>query len=146
MVGTGSSQNIRESSVLKEVCQKLRRTQAMNDELKSVLQGTFQKRFQQALALVEQGKVRQFKFEPSGRTVWVVNGRKGDYQVVPDSMFCTCDDYYFRVIGHKRQLCYHLIAQFLAEAMGRFGRFSSGDGDYANFTAKWKPFSNSEQI
>ncbi len=117
----------------------------MNDELKGVLEGTFQKRFQQALALVEQGKVRQFRFEPSGRRVWVVNGRKGEYQVVPDSMFCTCDDYYFRVIGHKRQLCYHLIAQFLAEAMGRFGRFSSEDGDYANFTAKWKPFSSSEQ-
>ena len=115
----------------------------MNDELKTTMEGTFKKRFQQGLALVEQGKVRRFRFEPSGRNVWVVNGRKGEYQVVPESMFCTCDDYYFRVIGHKRQLCYHLIAQYLAEALGQYGKFSSGDAEYADFTAKWKPFAAS---
>ena len=142
-MGASSSGNIRETSVLKEACQKLRRAGTMNDELKTTMEDTFKKRFQQGLALVEQGKVRRFRFEPSGRNVWVVDGRKGEYQVVPESMFCTCDDYYFRVMGHKRQLCYHLIAQYLAEALGRYGKFSSVDAEYAGFTAKWKPFAAS---
>jgi len=58
-------------------------------------------------------------------------------------MFCTCDDYYFRVMGKKRQLCYHLIAQGLAEASGKYGQNGMADSDYSGFTAKWKPLSRS---
>ncbi len=105
-----------------------------------MLEAAFQKRFQQAITIVEQAKVRRFKFEPSGRTVWVVKGRKQEYQVVPESMFCTCDDYYYRVMGQKKQLCYHIIAQYMAEALGKFGKYDSGDAEYGHFTAKWKPF------
>ncbi len=90
--------------------------------------------------LVEGGKVSRFMFSPSGRIVWVVTGRKGRYQVVPESVFCTCDDYYFRVMGQKKQLCYHLIAQQLAEAVGKHRQDSLKDGDYQSITAQWKPF------
>jgi len=111
--------------------------------LKSVLDRSFEKRAGQALALVEGNGVRKFRFEPSGRIIWVVRGRKSEYQVVPESMFCTCDDYYFRVMGKKRQLCYHLIAQGLAEASGKYGQNGMADSDYSGFTAKWKPLSRS---
>ena len=107
--------------------------------MKDVLEKTFQKRSGQALVLVEDGKVSQLKFSPSGRIFWTVTGRKGEYQVLPESMFCTCDDYYFRVMGHKKQLCYHLIAQQLAEAMGKHRQDSLRDADYEAVTAKWKP-------
>ncbi len=100
---------------------------------------TFDKKFVEAMKLVDQGRVRQVSFTPSGRTVWVVKGRKKDYQVVPQSMFCTCDDYYFRVMGRKKQLCYHLIAQHLAEALNMQARTNLVDSEYAGFTEKWKP-------
>lgn len=129
--------------MLKQVCQDLHRTGTFTEEMKGVLDKTFQKRSQQALDLVTSGKVGRFNFSPSGRAVWVVSGRKGEYQVLPESMFCTCDDYYFRVMGHKKQLCYHLIAQQLAEAMGRHRTNSLRDADYAGFTSKWKPFAAS---
>ncbi len=129
--------------MLRQVCQEIRRTGKINDELKGTLAQSFEKRSNQALALVEGNKIRKFGFEPSGRTIWVVRGRKSEYQVVPESMFCTCDDYYFRVMGKKRQLCYHLIAQGLAEATGKYTQNEMADSDYSGVTAKWKPFNPS---
>ncbi len=140
-MGTESAGNIQESKVLRQVCQEIRRTGKINDELKGTLDKSFEKRSNQALALVEDDKVRKYRFKPSGRTIWIVRGRTSEYQVVPESMFCTCDDYYFRVMGNKRQLCYHLIAQCLAEATGKYAQNEMRDSDYAGVTAKWKPFS-----
>ncbi len=96
----------------------------------------FQKRFQQALGLAEGGRVRKYQFSPSGRTVWVVTGRGRDYQVLPDSLFCTCDDYYFRVMEHKKQLCYHIIAQQLSDAMGKHSVVELTDSRYPEITSK----------
>ncbi len=101
-----------------------------------MLTTVFQKRFSQALGLVEGGRVRKYQFSPSGRTVWVVTGRGRDYQVLPDSLFCTCDDYYFRVMEHKKQLCYHIIAQQLSEAMGRYNVIGLTDSRYPEITSK----------
>jgi predicted nucleic acid-binding Zn finger protein len=99
----------------------------------------FQKRFQQALNLAEGGKVRKYQFKPSGRTIWGVTGRGRDYQILPDSLFCTCDDYHFRVMEHKKQLCYHIIAQQLAEAMSSYNVHEMMDSRYqeiiSGFTA-----------
>ncbi len=121
----------------------MHRTGTLTEKMKGVLDETFQKRSQQALDLVTGSKISRFNFSPSGRVVWIVSGRKGEYQVLPESMFCTCDDYYFRVMGRKKQLCYHLIAQQLAEAMGKHRQDSLRDTDYASFTSKWKPFADS---
>jgi len=137
--GKESPETLPETKVLKKVCRDLRQAGTLTDEMRTVLSQTFQKRSDQALVLVEEGKVTRFKFGPSGRTVWAVAGRKGEYQVLPESMFCTCDDYYFRVMGRKKQLCYHLIAQQLAEATGKHRSDSLRDADYEVVTARWKP-------
>jgi predicted nucleic acid-binding Zn finger protein len=57
--------------------------------------------------------------------------------VMPDSMFCTCDDYYFRVMDNKRQLCYHLVAQQIAEALGQYAVLDFADLQYADVLSKW---------
>ncbi len=126
-----------EDLVLKQVSQEIRRTQSLTDEQKQELSKVFDKRLSQALTLVDAKKVSSYRFKPSGRTVWVVKGRKGEYQVMPESMFCTCDDYYFRVMDNKKQLCYHLVAQQIAEAMGQFNCAVLSDSDYAEVTSKW---------
>ena len=66
----------------------------------------------------------------------MVTGRGRDYQVLPDSLFCTCDDYYFRVMEHKKQLCYHIIAQQLSEAMGKQNITEMSDSRYPEVTSK----------
>jgi predicted nucleic acid-binding Zn finger protein len=101
------------------------------------LSKVFEKRFPQALAVVEAKSVTNYRFRPSQRTLWAVKGRKGEYQVIPDSMFCTCDDYYFRVMDNKRQLCYHLVAQQIAEALGQYGVLDLADSQYTEVISKW---------
>lgn len=113
----------------------------LSDTQREALEATFQKRFQQALGLAEGEKVRKYRFSPSGRSLWVVTGRGRDYQVLPESMFCTCDDYYFRVMDHKKQLCYHIIAQRLSEAMGKYTVTEMIDSRYPEITSKFTAIS-----
>lgn len=138
-MGRVSRENVRETAILERACQEIREAGSVSPRTNSQLEETFEKRFLEAMRLVQQGKIRQVNFRPSGRTVWVVTGRKKEYQVMPESMFCTCDDYYFRVMGHKKQLCYHLIAQNLAVALAKHAETDMADSSYARFTAKWKP-------
>src|SRR5438034_5646517 len=126
-----------EDIVLRQVSEELRRTHLLTSEQKQALSKVFEKRFPQALAIVEARKVTSYRFKPSGRTLWVVKGSKGEYQVMPESMFCTCDDYYFRVMDNKKQLCYHLVAQQIAEALGRFDANVLSDSHYSEVTSKW---------
>jgi len=55
---------------------------------------------------------------------------------MPDSLFCTCDDYYFRVMEQKRQLCYHIIAQQISEALGIHNVTETTDSHYTEITSK----------
>jgi predicted nucleic acid-binding Zn finger protein len=134
-----------EDIVLEHVSQELRRTHVLTEEQKETLSKVFEKRLPPALALVDARNVSSYRFKPSGRTIWIVKGRRGDYQVMPESMFCTCDDYYFRVMDNKKQLCYHLVAQQLAEALGKFESSEMADSSYAEATAQWNSRSRSRR-
>ena len=109
----------------------------MTDEQKETLSKIFEKRLPPALGIVEARNVSIYRFKPSGRTIWIVKGRKSDYQVMPESMFCTCDDYYFRVMDNKKQLCYHLVAQQIAEALGKYSVSDLSDARYSEVVSKW---------
>jgi len=102
------------------------------------LQQTFGERFANGWKLATSRKVRRYEFKPSGRVIWTVQGRKGEYQVMPDIPFCYCDDYYFRVMDRKRGLCYHIIAQKVAEALNKFVRVSRRDSKYQTITDRWR--------
>ena len=143
--GYGLREDKKDEDVLRQACQQINLAHTISDEVKNILAKAFDKNFVEAMKLVDQNRVKEVRFAPSGRVVWVVTGRKKDYQVVPQSMFCTCDDYYFRVMGRKKQLCYHLIAQHLAEALGSHNKSDVVDADYAGFTARWKPVVDSER-
>ena len=124
-----------------DACLEIGMTRVLSESQRASLETTFQKRFQQALGLAEGEKVRKYRFSPSGRTLWVVAGRGREYQVLPDSMFCTCDDYYFRVMDNKKQLCYHIIAQRLSEAMGKYTLTEMIDSRYPEITSKFTAIS-----
>ena len=134
-----------EDSVLKQVSEELRRKHTLTEGQKQILTKVFEKRLPPALALVEGKKVANYNFRPSGRTVWMVRGRKGEYQVIPESTFCTCDDYYFRVMDNKKQLCYHIVAQQIAEALGQYDASDLSDARYTEIISKWNVRSSSKR-
>jgi predicted nucleic acid-binding Zn finger protein len=127
-----------ENELMVEAVEELRSAGKLSLRLKDALLKTFGERFTNGWELANSHKVRRYEFKPSGRVVWAVQGRKGEYQVMPDIPFCYCDDYYFRVMDKKRGLCYHIIAQRLAEALREFVKISKRDAQYSTITGRWR--------
>lgn len=128
----------RENQVISEAFKELRARRAITKELREQLERTFGERYTNGLELANSNKVQRYTFTPSGRVVWVVRGRTNEYQVIPDLPFCYCDDYYFRVMDRKRGLCYHIIAQRIAEALEQFNTVQKIDSQYSTITYRWR--------
>ncbi len=128
-----------ETVVLKQVRKDIHQAGTIGDTEKQRLQETFTKRYSQASTIVDEQKVTKYAFKPSGRTIWAVTGKHGEQQVLPESLYCTCSDYYYRVMGGKKQVCYHIIAQQLAEALGKYQSTDLSDAKYSDITSKWTP-------
>ena len=127
----------KELRAVDKICSEIRLSKEIDSKLRAKLLSHFASRFENALNLIEKKRVKKYLFSPSGRVVWAVKGRKAEYQVIPDSNFCSCDDYYFRVIDRRRQLCYHIIAQRLAEALGSYVFEELPDSTYNKITERW---------
>lgn len=127
-----------ENELMNEAYTELKARQALPSELRERLGKILGERFTNGLELADTRKVRRYDFHPSGRTVWVVQGRKNEYQVIPEIPFCYCDDYYFRVMEKKRGLCYHIIAQRIAEALEHYDKCVKRDSEYSNITNRWR--------
>ncbi len=130
-----------ERRVLEQICDELRTTptltQAQWDRLKSSLGDRFDKAWQ----LVDQRRVKKYVFEPSGRVIWIVVGRESEYQILPESGYCDCSDFYFRVVDGETGLCYHLMGQRLAEALGEYEEVREGDEFYETLMEEWRRLS-----
>ncbi len=128
----------REMELLQEICETVLKTGRLpsRDILESY--PIFQKRFEKAVETVERRSVSKYTFFPSGRVVWTVKGKSGEYQVIPETNFCSCDDFYFRVMGYKRQVCYHMMAQKVANSLKMFNQYELRDHEYDHITEKWR--------
>ncbi|UCD73423.1 MAG: hypothetical protein JSW01_01915 [Candidatus Bathyarchaeota archaeon] len=119
--------------MLMEICMIVKERRRITQEQIDLLSRMLGSRFDNALQVVEQKKVTLYTFTPSGRRVWIIAGKSQDYEVLPVAEFCACNDYYFRVIGGKTPLCYHLIAQKLAEALEKYNLVMEKDKTYSTF-------------
>lgn len=128
----------RERRILETVCNAASSSRKLTRSQWERLRGAFGERFDRAWRLVEEGRVKRYVFEPSGRTVWVVVGRRGEYQILPSTGYCSCDDFYFRVVDGDTGVCYHLIGQRLAEALGAYEEVREGDEFYDALMAEWR--------
>lgn len=130
-----------ERRILEAVCDELSSsrelTQAQWDRLRSALGDRFDKAWQ----LVEQRRVKRYAFEPSGRVIWIAVGRGSEYQVLPASGYCDCNDFYFRVVDGEAGLCYHLLGQRLAEALDAYDEVKESDEFYDELMAEWRHLS-----
>ncbi|MCD6263162.1 hypothetical protein J7L60_01965 [Candidatus Bathyarchaeota archaeon] len=128
----------KEWRVLREICEEARRLGRLPGERLAELRALLGERLERALRAVEETRVKRYTFKPSGRIIWIVVGKEGEYQILPRAGYCSCDDFYFRIINGEAGLCYHLIAQRLAEALGRFEEVEEGDEFYDALMAEWR--------
>jgi predicted nucleic acid-binding Zn finger protein len=125
-----------EADMLDRVCGAIRVEGSISDTHVGLLETTFGPKAQRAFDALEEGRVKKYIFSPSGRIVWIVVGKERDYLVMPASDYCSCDDFYYQFDhGH---LCYHIIAQKLADATGRFDLFEDDDEFFDILIREWK--------
>jgi len=127
-----------EEAIFNLINKKIQETEDLTENQKKRLIEIFGNRFNNAYRTLEEERVKKYVFYPSGRTAWIVVGRERDYQILPLANFCTCLDFYFRVISHENPFCYHLIAQKLAEALKRYIVIEKADVSFASLMEKWR--------
>lgn len=88
------------------------------------------RKFDRALATVLAGGVKESRFLPSGRTILTVVGKLGDEFIDPQKPYCSCRDFYFKVIGGREETCYHLLSHRIAVRAGKVDVIEFSDDEY----------------
>jgi len=123
---------------LNTICREAKAEGKISGKSLTELYELFGQRFIKALDALKENQVKKYVFKPSGRTVWIVIGRKRDYLIMPEAEFCMCDDFYFRVLDREIHLCYHLIAQKIARNLGWYETIEENDELYESLMNEWK--------
>ncbi len=96
------------------------------------------KRFVRALRVVEEKKVSKYQFRPSDTTIWIVRGRARQYMMIP-RIYCTCRSFYQDVvISRETNMCYHLLAQQIAEIRNLYDIVESTDTERRRMYVEWR--------
>jgi predicted nucleic acid-binding Zn finger protein len=127
-----------EIDALNSVCKKAKTEGRLTGKNLTYLHEIFGQRFTRAFEALKENRVKKYVFKPSGKTIWIVVGRERDYLIMPEAEFCTCDDFYFRVLDREVHLCYHLIAQKLAKNLDWYEAIEEHDELYESLMNEWK--------
>jgi predicted nucleic acid-binding Zn finger protein len=127
-----------ELNTLRRVCTEAAAEKRIREADLSKLSAAFGQRFEKALEAVRDRRVKKYVFRPSNRIVWIVVGRGRDYLIMPAADFCMCDDFYFRAMDRQIHLCYHLIAQKIAETTESYELYEEEDELYDVLMREWK--------
>lgn len=123
---------------LNSICREAKAEGKLSGTDLTELYELFGSRFTKALDALKEGRVKKYTFKPSGRIVWIVVGRERDYLIMPEAEFCTCDDFYFRVLDKKVHMCYHLLTQKIAANLSWFESVDADDDCYDMLMNEWK--------
>ncbi len=127
-----------EDDVVQIVCKEAKADGKLSGKNLTELYETFGQRFTRAFEALKENRVKKYVFKPSGKTIWIVVGKERDYLIIPQAEFCTCDDFYFRVLDRQVHLCYHLIAQKIANALDWYETIEERDELHDSLMAEWK--------
>jgi predicted nucleic acid-binding Zn finger protein len=133
-----TASNNSEIETLDSVCRQAKVAGKLSGENINELYELFGQRFTKALDALKDNRVKKYVFSPSARVVWIVVGRERDYLIMPEAEYCTCDDFYFRVLDKKVHMCYHLFAQKIAQNLEWFEVIDTDDEDYDMLMDEWK--------
>jgi predicted nucleic acid-binding Zn finger protein len=123
---------------LNGICKKAKAEGKLTGKNLTTLYDIFGQRFTRAFETLKENRVKKYVFKPSGRIVWIVVGRERDYLIMPEADFCTCDDFYFRVLDRQVHMCYHLIAQKLAKNLDWYEAIEERDELHDSLMNEWK--------
>lgn len=131
----------REQTVLEQVLRDLRVSKEISRQNWQRLRDVFGNRFTNAWRLVTENRVKKYVFKPSNRTLWIAIGQNAEYLIYSKAGYCSCSDFYFRVLDNEKANCYHVLAQRLAEALEFYDLIEEEDEAYDILMDIWKKYS-----
>jgi predicted nucleic acid-binding Zn finger protein len=96
-------------------------------------QAVSRKYLERAVDAVLEGRVKKQVFVPSGRILYAVVGRSGDEFIDPEKPSCSCQHFFFSVLGGRDDTCYHLLAYRIAAETHRFAQTEFHDEEFRYF-------------
>lgn len=127
-----------EIGTLNAICKEAKREGRLTGGNITKLHEIFGQRFINAFEALKEERVKKYVFQPNDKVVWIVVGKERDYLLIPEAEFCSCDDFYFRVLDREIHLCYHLIAQKIANILGWYETIEERDELYDSLMNEWK--------
>ena len=127
----------KEIKMLENICEEAKNKGRITDKHLTQLSEALGSRFTKAWETLKEERVKKYVFSPSGRIVWIVVGREREYLILSAAGFCSCDDFYFRVMDREAHLCYHLIAQKIADALELYDKVEGDDSLYDVLMKEW---------
>lgn len=127
-----------EIDTLNSICKEAKAQGKLTGKSLTKLYEIFGQRFINAFEALKEERVKKYVFKPSIRVVWIVVGKERDYLLMPEAEFCSCDDFYFRVLDREIHLCYHLIAQKIANILEWYETIEERDELYDSLMKEWK--------
>ena len=127
-----------EIDTLNSICKEAKAQGKLTGKSLTKLYEIFGQRFINAFEALKEERVKKYVFKPSDRVVWIVVGKERDYLLMPEAEFCSCDDFYFRVLDREIHLCYHLIAQKIANILEWYETIEERDELYNSLMKEWK--------
>lgn len=79
------------------------------------------------------GCVKRHVFLPSGRSILTVVGSNADEFIDPARPFCSCESYFYGVLGARPKYCYHLLSYKIASESGLVKEVSFDDQEFDTF-------------
>ncbi len=89
-------------------------------------------KFSKAVDAVWSGNVKKHVFLPSGRFIFTVVGRDGEEFIDPERPFCSCSNFFFKVLGGGTELCYHLLSYKIALESKDLETITFNDEEYTS--------------
>lgn len=89
--------------------------------------------FEKAIDAAYSGSVKSHLFLPTRRRIFTVVGSNADEFIDPERSFCSCESYFYGVLGGKTQYCYHLLAYRMASESGFVREVVFDDEEYDVF-------------
>ncbi len=136
--------SLREHLTLEQILRDLRISREISSQNWQRLRNTFGDRFDKAWKLVTENRLKKYVFKPSNRTLWVAIGQNAEYLIYSNAGYCSCSDFYFRVLDNEKAYCYHLLAQKMAEALNHYDLVEEEDEAYQPLLEIWKEYSVSD--
>jgi len=133
--------SLQEHLSLEQILRDLRSSREISRQNWQRLRNTFGDRFDKAWRLVTENRIKKYVFKPSNRTLWIAIGQNAEYLIYSKAGYCSCSDFYFRVLDHEKAYCYHLIAQKIAEALNHYDLIEEEDEAYDTLLGIWKDYS-----